>query len=84
MIVQDPLTATFDGMPNSAVQGGYADIILPPEMIGEELIEYMKEAPLIKSLSTLSKRMKIPCMKYLIFYIEIQSTISSLQTSDFS
>src|SRR5690606_5581866 len=34
-IVQDPLTAAFDGMPNSAVEAAVADIILPPEMIGE-------------------------------------------------
>lgn len=49
-IVQDPLTAAFDGMPNSAVESGTADIILPPEMIGEELIELVKDAPLIDSL----------------------------------
>lgn len=54
VIVQDPLTASFDGMPNSAVATGYADIILPPEMIGEELIEYIKEAPLVKSLNAFS------------------------------
>lgn len=44
-IVQDPLTAAFDGMPNSAIEAAVADIILPPEMIGEELIEYLKEEP---------------------------------------
>ena len=47
-IVQDPLTATFDGMPNSAVEGVSPDIVLPPEMIGEELIEFIKDAPLVK------------------------------------
>ncbi len=41
-IVQDPLTATFDGMPTSAVESGSADIVLPPEMIGEELVELLK------------------------------------------
>src|SRR5690606_12153643 len=44
-IVQDPLTAAFDGMPNSAVEAAVADIILPPEMIGEEPIEFLKEEP---------------------------------------
>jgi two-component system CheB/CheR fusion protein len=53
-IVQDPLTAAFDGMPNSAVSSGVADLVLPPEMIGEELLEYVQEAPLIKSLSKLN------------------------------
>ena len=50
-VVQDPLTAAFDGMPNSAVESGSADIILPPEMIGEELVDYVKDAPWVKSLS---------------------------------
>jgi two-component system CheB/CheR fusion protein len=49
-IVQDPLTAAFDGMPVSAVDSGFADIILPPEMIGEELVEFIKEAPLVNSM----------------------------------
>lgn len=55
-IVQDPLTATFDGMPNSAVESVSPDIILPPEMIGEELIEFIKDAPLVKSLNSFSER----------------------------
>ena len=55
-IVQDPLTATFDGMPNSAVESGSPDIVLPPEMIGEELIEFIKDAPLVKSLNSFSER----------------------------
>jgi two-component system, chemotaxis family, CheB/CheR fusion protein len=52
-IVQDPLTAAFDGMPNSAVET--ADIILPPEMIGEELIEFVKDAPFMKSMGAFSE-----------------------------
>ena len=54
IIVQDPLTAEFDGMPNSAVATGFADLILPPEMIGEEMLEYIHEAPFMKSLNRLS------------------------------
>lgn len=54
-IVQDPLTAAFDGMPNSAVESGTPDIILPPEMIGEELIELVKDAPLVDSLRAFSE-----------------------------
>src|SRR5690349_19245366 len=40
VIVQDPLTADFDGMPSSAILSGSADLILPPELIAEEMIEY--------------------------------------------
>ncbi len=56
IIVQDPITAEFDGMPNSAINTGYADLILAPEMIGDELIEFVNEAPLIKSFNELNKR----------------------------
>ncbi len=56
VVVQDPLSAAFDGMPNSAVTSGHADLILPPEMIGEEITEYVKEVPLMKSLSKLSQK----------------------------
>jgi two-component system, chemotaxis family, CheB/CheR fusion protein len=55
VVVQDPLTASFDGMPNSAVNSGFADLILPPEIIGEELVEYVKETPLARSLNEMSK-----------------------------
>lgn len=51
VVVQDPLTATFDGMPNSAIASGHIDLILPPEIIGEELVEYAKEAPLVRTLN---------------------------------
>ena len=56
VIVQDPVTAEFDGMPNSAINTGYADIILAPEMIGDELVEYINEAPLLKSFNQLNKK----------------------------
>ncbi|HYV94361.1 MAG TPA: chemotaxis protein CheB [Chitinophagales bacterium] len=56
VIVQDPITAAFDGMPNSAISTGYADLILPPEMIPDEMIEYLKEAPLLRSYNELNQR----------------------------
>ncbi len=56
VLVQDPLSAAFDGMPNSAVASGFADLIIPPEMMGEELVEYIKDAPLMKSFSKLNQK----------------------------
>jgi two-component system, chemotaxis family, CheB/CheR fusion protein len=44
VVVQDPLTASFDGMPNSAIQAGNADLILSPEYLMPELMEYLKES----------------------------------------
>jgi two-component system CheB/CheR fusion protein len=55
VVVQDPLTAGFDGMPNSAVDTGCADLILPPEIIGEELINYLHDAPLLQSFNQLNQ-----------------------------
>ena len=54
ILVQDPATAQFDGMPNSAVATGYADLILSPDMMPEELLEYVKEAPLLRSFNAMS------------------------------
>ncbi len=38
-IVQDPNTAAYAGMPQSAVDAGVVDFILPPEQIPEKIIE---------------------------------------------
>lgn len=56
VIVQDPTTAQFDGMPNSAVSSGYVDLILVPEMMPEELLEFIEEAPLLRSFNALSNQ----------------------------
>jgi two-component system CheB/CheR fusion protein len=45
VIVQDPATAKFDGMPNSAIASGHADFILQPDKIYEELFNYVNEEP---------------------------------------
>jgi two-component system, chemotaxis family, CheB/CheR fusion protein len=45
VIVQDPTTADFDGMPLSAIATGLTDLVLAPEMMPEELVEYLKESP---------------------------------------
>jgi two-component system CheB/CheR fusion protein len=55
VVVQEPLSAAFDGMPNSAVATGLADLIAPPEMMGEELMEFMRDVPLVRSLNKLSE-----------------------------
>jgi two-component system CheB/CheR fusion protein len=52
--VQDPVTAQFDGMPNSAIASGFADLILSPEMMPEELLEFVREAPLLRSFNVLN------------------------------
>lgn len=47
VIVQEPSTAKFDGMPNSAIASGSADFIMPARNMNEELFNYVKEKPVI-------------------------------------
>ncbi len=56
VVVQDPVTAKFDGMPNSAAATGYADLILPPELIAGELQDFLLEAPLIKAFREINQK----------------------------
>jgi len=44
VIVQDPKTAKYDGMPASAVATGLVDYVLPPEKMPEQLLNYIKRA----------------------------------------
>src|SRR5690554_5711946 len=45
VIVQDPATAKFDGMPNSAIASGNVDYVLAPSDIQQELFNYVNEEP---------------------------------------
>ncbi|RYY96124.1 MAG: PAS domain S-box protein, partial [Chitinophagaceae bacterium] len=45
IIVQEPSSAKFDGMPNSAIAAGYADFVLSPEQMPEEILNYAREKP---------------------------------------
>ncbi len=51
VIVQDPATAKFDGMPNSAINTGNADLILSPADMPSELITYLNEPALLSAAS---------------------------------
>ncbi len=43
VMVQDPKSAKFDGMPGSAINTGLADYILPPEEMPDQLIKYTSQ-----------------------------------------
>lgn len=77
VVVQDPLTADFDGMPASAIQTGCADLVLPPEMIAEEIIEYLRESPYSKTLGKFTKEDEVIIQ-------EILGHIRSMTAHDFS
>lgn len=46
VMVQDPATAKFDGMPNSAIASGYADYINTPSLMNIDLFNYIDEEPI--------------------------------------
>ncbi|MCD6049193.1 MAG: cheBR, partial [Verrucomicrobia bacterium] len=46
VLVQDPGTARFDGMPRSAVEAGLADIVGPVEDLPGKIITYLKRTAL--------------------------------------
>ena len=48
VIVQNPESAKFDGMPKSAIATGLADFILPPKDIAGEILHYSKYRTIIE------------------------------------
>jgi two-component system, chemotaxis family, CheB/CheR fusion protein len=44
VVVQDPATAAYDGMPVSAVHTGLADLVLPPEQMPQHLLAYIQQS----------------------------------------
>ena len=51
VVVQDPQTARFDGMPNSAIDAGAVDFILAPALMPAEILAYTRRVPLLQSLT---------------------------------
>jgi chemotaxis methyl-accepting protein methylase/PAS domain-containing protein len=45
VLVQDPATAKFDGMPRSAVDAGLADIVAPVEDLPGKILTYLQSMP---------------------------------------
>ena len=44
MLVQDPASAKFDGMPRSAIEAGLADIVAPADALPGRLQDYLHSA----------------------------------------
>jgi len=47
VLVQEPASAKFDGMPRSAVDAGLADITAPANELPEKIIAFLRRTPLI-------------------------------------
>jgi len=64
VLVQEPATAKFDGMPRSAIDAGLADIVAPVDELPGKILAFLQRTPLIartevaladKTLSALEK-----------------------------
>ena len=47
VLVQDPATAKFDGMPRSAIDAGLADIVAPVAELPGKILAYLQRTPLL-------------------------------------
>ena len=47
VLVQEPATAKFDGMPRSAIDAGLADIVAPVDELPGKILAYLQRTPLI-------------------------------------
>ncbi len=56
LMVQDPETAQFDGMPNSSIATGLIDFILSPEKIAETITKIPRHQILLSEAGTRSNR----------------------------
>ncbi|MBI2854981.1 MAG: PAS domain-containing protein [Chloroflexi bacterium] len=44
VIVQDPATAAYDGMPRTAIDAGLADYVLAPEAMPARVVDYLRQS----------------------------------------
>jgi two-component system, chemotaxis family, CheB/CheR fusion protein len=56
VLVQEPSTAKFDGMPRSAIDSGMADYIAPPEDLPGKIISFLKLTPLLADADSLAQK----------------------------
>jgi two-component system CheB/CheR fusion protein len=70
VLVQDPKTAKFDGMPHSAIEAVVADIIAPVEDLPAKLITILKYIPLINKEVEIDTKIKSSLEKIIILLRE--------------
>jgi len=56
VMVQDPETAKFDGMPQSSIATGIVDYILPPNLMPQEILNYINH-PFVEKKDSLKKQL---------------------------
>lgn len=69
VLVQDPATAAYDGMPKSAVATGQADLVLAPEEMAEALQRFANGRGILAGPSDDSRETAIPSQLQKIFVL---------------
>jgi len=70
VLVQDPASAKFDGMPRSAIEAVIADIVAPAEELPAKLIAYLKFIPPVKTDPEIESKNKSNLDKIIILLRE--------------
>ncbi len=78
-MVQDPISAKFDGMPKSAINNAVVDYILPPNKLPEQLMKYVK-----KGVTPLKEKITISSFKFTDDIKEIFTLLQKKTKHDFS
>ncbi len=73
VIVQDPESAKYDGMPNSAIESGNVDAVRPPELIPDEVIAHLKHEILENDFIHQATDRDEECLEEILKFIQIQT-----------
>jgi two-component system CheB/CheR fusion protein len=74
VMVQDPKSAKYEGMPKSAIDTGVVDYVLPPEKMPKQLIKYIKHPTYKASVEISPVKGEIPDALQKIFVLIRQKT----------
>jgi two-component system CheB/CheR fusion protein len=80
VVVQDPLTARFDGMPRSAIETGIVDDVMMPERIFDRLMSYARQVNSTLDISSLEAEGDAPTAGL----SRILSILNSQTSTDFT
>ena len=78
VLVQDPKSAKFDGMPRSAIDAVIADIVAPPNELPSKLINFLKYIPPVQTDPILDGNSKSNLDKIIILLREVSGHDFSL------
>ena len=73
VIVQDPETAKYDGMPRAAIAAGVADYVLSPEAMPEQIMDYVRKSHFKREETRRSLRMDDASLKNILSVVRART-----------